>query len=98
MPRYQILVDDNFHYQDAEHRYEDRTCDRLEDALSRCRQIVDDFLLADFRAGMTADALYERYTAFGEDPFIVVIGGTDEAARFSAWDYAKQRCRAICEG
>lgn len=98
MPRYKIFVDDNFHYQDTEERYEDRTYDRLEDALARCREIVDQSLAAGFNPGMSAQALYERYVGFGEDPFIVVFDGEDENARFSAWDYAKQRCRVICNG
>jgi hypothetical protein len=34
---------------------------------------------------------------FGDDPFIVVLaGGQDDSATFSARDYAEERCRAIC--
>jgi hypothetical protein len=32
----------------------------------------------------------------GAPPFIVVPGGGGEGAKFSAWDYAKERCRVLC--
>ena len=34
--------------------------------------------------------------SFGDDLFIVVLDGTDDGATFSAWSYAKERCRVIC--
>jgi hypothetical protein len=40
---------------------------------------------------MAADQLYDMYTSFGEDPFIVCLNSTDEPVSFSAWDYAKQQ-------
>ena len=38
---------------------------------------------------MTAKELYTAYLGFGEDPYIV-----GENIRFSAWEYAKERCTA----
>ena len=38
--------------------------------------------------------LWMKYAMFGEDPFIV---GAEVSERFSAWDYAKQRCKGIRE-
>jgi hypothetical protein len=32
---------------------------------------------------------------FGEDPFMIPAADADEAVRFSAWDYARARCRAL---
>jgi hypothetical protein len=46
---------------------------------------------------MTAEALYDRYMSFGDDPSIVVVEGADASAKFSAWRYAKERCEAICQ-
>ena len=43
---------------------------------------------------MTAEALYQSYVAFGEDPFIVT---DDENCGFSAWSYAQSRCQAIAD-
>ena len=45
---------------------------------------------------MTASELYDAYTGFGDDPFIVVLDGADDNAKFSAWNYAKERSRVIC--
>jgi hypothetical protein len=43
---------------------------------------------------MPAEGLYRQYTTFGRDPYIVPA---DDASKFSAWDYAKERCTAICQ-
>jgi hypothetical protein len=92
------MVDDNFHYQDEGARHADGTYGTVEEALAACRAIVDRTLRHEYRPGMTADTLYGQYTDFGDDPFIVVIGGEDERAKFSAWAYAKERAEAICTG
>ncbi len=98
MPQYRVLVDDNFHFMDEDARYEQGIYQSLEEAISACRRLVDLSLQEAYRPGMTADALYSCYTSFGDDPFIVVIGGAGEdAAKFSAWDYARERCREICD-
>ena len=49
------------------------------------------------QARISAEALYELYTHFGDDPFIVVVDGADEKVEFSAWDDAKARSRIVCE-
>jgi hypothetical protein len=89
---YQVFVDENFHYMDEDERYCLGEFESLDAAVAKCREIVDAFLAANYKAGMTADQLYQQYTGFGEDPF---IRGGDEAG-FSAWDYAKARCEEIC--
>jgi hypothetical protein len=96
MPRYRILVDDNFHYQDESARREQGVYDSLEEARAVCRAIVDGFLAGEHKPGMTAEALYERYTSFGDDPFIRPVDGGGAGVLFSAWTYAKERCAAIC--
>jgi hypothetical protein len=96
MPRYRVMVDDNFHYGDADERREHGTYETLEDALAACRGIVDRSLAEEYRAGISAEALYDRYVSFGDDPFIVAFDGVDDKAAFSAWSYAKERCRTIC--
>jgi hypothetical protein len=70
----------------------------LEEAIAACRAIVDESLDEVYKAGISAEALYESYVSFGDDPFIVVIDGSDADAKFSAWSYAKERCRAKCAG
>ena len=96
MPRYKVMVDDNFHYQDSGERREQGTYETMEEALAACRGLVDQSLAEEYRPGISAEALYGRYMSFGDDPFIVVIDGADDRAIFSAWRYAKERCRVIC--
>ena len=48
------------------------------------------------QARQAAAALFKRYQDFGDDPFILVIDGRDDAAKFSAWSYAQELCASIC--
>ena len=41
-----------------------------------------------------ADQLYERYTDFGKDPFVVALEGAPRV-KFSAWTYAQQRAQEL---
>src|SRR5690606_31379428 len=91
---YTIIVADNFHYQDRDEEYVAGTYASAEEALAEARCIVDRSVLANFRSGLTAEAVYERYTLFGEDPYIVVSDGAPEVS-FSAWDYARARVGEI---
>ncbi len=95
MPRYMVLVDDNFHYQEGDRR-EYGTYDSLDKALAACREVVDKSLVEEYRPDISAEALYDRYVSFGDDPFVAVVDGTDDSAEFSAWTYAKERCQAMC--
>jgi hypothetical protein len=85
---YEVLVDDNFNYMDEDERHTLGNFPNLCMALDACREIVDRSLEHLHRTGMTADALYETYTHFGEDPFI-------RGVPFSAWDYAKARAAEL---
>ena len=94
---YKVLVDDNFHYMDESKRYTLGEFPSLEAAMSAARKIVDDFLLSEHKPGMTAAALFRRYTTFGEDPFIVSTGDDPaDKGSFSAWVYAQQRAEELC--
>jgi hypothetical protein len=92
---YRVMVDENFHYQDPESRWTLGTFDTAEEALAACRRMVDDDLMNLHKPGMAADALLTGYRALGDDPFIVPVDGA-AAVEFSAWDYAEERCKAIC--
>ena len=78
MPRYKVLVDDNFHYMDLDARREQGTYETVQDALAVCRGIVDHYLAEKYAPGVSANALYDDYVCFGEDPFIVVLDGVDD--------------------
>ena len=103
MPRYKVMVADNFHHWELGDYDEGGTYDTLEKALAVCRNIVDrslqheyEQLLTDQPPNLSAEALYNRYTSFGDDAFIRVIDGVDTKAKFSGWTYANQRCHEIC--
>jgi hypothetical protein len=91
---YVVMVNDNFHYMDADERYQHGEFDDPDVATERCRRIVDEYLASALKPGMTAAELWESYMAFGEDPFIVSKGVPPVS--FSAWGYAKDRCAALC--
>lgn len=91
--RYRVLVDDNFHSMDESERSELGEFDTLEAAVAACKSIVDEFLIANYRPGMTAAELSAQYAFFGEDPFVVTGQGT---VPFSARDYATERVKHIC--
>jgi hypothetical protein len=71
---YTVLVDDNFHYMDEDERYTLGAFESLDVAIAACKKLVDDFLKANHKPGITADELYAAYTSFGEDPFIAGAG------------------------
>jgi hypothetical protein len=95
---YRVLVDDNFHYLDQNYRHRLGEFATYSEALAVCREIVDRFLGHEYVPGMAESVLYFRYMMFGQDPFLVNgADGTEALPGFSAWDYARQRCRELCE-
>ncbi len=87
--KYTVMVDDNFHFMDESERYKMGEYESYDEAVSRCKAIVDDYLHSALEPNMTAEELYSSYTMFGEDPYISNIG----IDKFSSWDYAKVRCK-----
>jgi hypothetical protein len=57
-------------------------------------KIVDDFMRQGYREGVTFRDMWEGYMLYGEDPF---IESDDPNCKFSAWTYAKDRCRELTE-
>lgn len=94
MTNFRVIVRDNFHYMDKSEEYESGTFATYELALSHSKRIIDNFLALQRKPGMTKEELYRQYTSFGEDPF---ISPDDSHEGFSAWTYAKNRCRQICD-
>lgn len=92
--KYYVLVDDNFHYMDESERYNAGGFNTYEDALTFCKEMVDKELLSMYQPGMTAERLYDDYMDFGEDPFI--RPNNDAVEYFSAWNYAKEKSKEIC--
>jgi hypothetical protein len=66
-----------------------------DEAVAACKEIVDDDLNAMRKPGTTAKELYKLYVAFGPDPFVVPLNSKDPCVKFSAWTYAKGRCKEL---
>jgi hypothetical protein len=96
MTQYKVMVDDNFHYMEEDERWEYGTFPTAEAALAACREVVDASLIAESRPGMMAMQLYDRYTSFGDEPFIIAPLGAPEDVSFSARDYARSRVETLC--
>lgn len=88
-----VRVADNFHYRDQSATTTHGDFPTWEAALAAARRIVDDSLSHHWRQGMSADELYSAYTSLGDDPWIVP---EPEGQRFSAWEYARERCLVLC--
>jgi hypothetical protein len=93
--KYIVYIDDNFHHMDEDERYKAGEFDDCESARKFCMGIVDGFLINAYEPGMDWNTLLNGYKGFGEDPWISTL---DADCRFSAWDYAEQRCLALCTG
>ena len=96
MSKYKVMIDDNFHYMEEDERWEFGTFATAQRALAACRMLVDASLVGAYKAGMTAADLFDRYTSFGDEPFIVVLPGAPPAVKFSARAYASERATALC--
>lgn len=97
MPKYKVLVDDNFHFMDEEGRYQHGVYTTAGEAIAVCKKIVDEDLrgYCESNPGITADRLYDLYVSFGDDPFIVASELSDDPVEFSAWDYAKEQSKLL---
>lgn len=92
LKKYVVYVDDNFHHMDESERYKLGEYSSCEEATEACKKIVDEFFSHTYDENITYEELYNGYTMYGEDPFIV---SGDRDCFFSAWDYAKKRCREL---
>lgn len=91
---WKVVVDDNFDHGHSSFMPV-AAFDTLEEAIAECKSRVDAWLLTEHKPGMRAQQLWEEYTCYGEDPW--VLGGKlNDPVPFRAWDYARRRCSEIC--
>ena len=90
MRKYTVLVDDNFHEDDEAERYKLGEYDSREEAVAACKRKVEEYFERIEKGKYPFKELWDGYLLYGEDPF---IADDEDAGRFSAWEYAKQRCR-----
>lgn len=91
MQKYKVIIDDNFHFMDESESYGSGVFDTYEEAVTKCKEIIDEFLDSVKKPDENAEQLYSTYVMYGETPHI----HGEKLGDFSATDYAKQRCLEI---
>lgn len=76
---------------DLSERYGSGTFDSYEDAVTKCKQILDEFLESAVTSNDTSDSLYMTWVMYGENPLI--DGGY--GGHFSTKAYVTLRCREL---
>ena len=89
MGAYVVYVDDNYHRGDETARTKMGLFDTREEALAACKARVDEYFDRLEKGKYSFDELWGGYMMYGEDPY---IASDPFEGRFSAWEYAKQRC------
>ena len=87
--KFKVFVDDHFHYQNEDERYEHGEYDTIEEAVAECKKIVDRSL-NNLLENCSLEELKEKYYMFGEDPFI-------EGGDFSASTYAEEQIKKLLD-
>lgn len=89
--KYRIIVDDNFHFMDESESYDSGSFSTYEEAVAKCKIIIDDFLKDAVRPGDTSEGLYSTFIMYGETPHI----DGEKLGNFSALEYAKWKCQEL---
>ncbi len=93
--KYEVHIDDNFHYMDESERYSVGSYRSLEKAIEKCRKMTIRSLKDLYEKGITPEKLSAQWSMFGDDPFIVGGGGS---VPFSARAFVTtELCRKIIE-
>ena len=95
MPKCRVLMNENSRYMDESERSDHGVFANAEEAIAACKAMVDDELNTMQKPGMTAKELYRLYVAFGPDPFVLPLNPKAPDVEFSAWAYAKERCKEL---
>ena len=90
---FEVTVSDNYNRE----TYSAGVFPSYKEAIAQCKKIVDEWLDHALKqnAEMTAAQLYKGYRQYGEDPWVAPPRG---AKRFSAWDYAREKCIELLGG
>ena len=93
--KFQVCVNDNYHYTDESARRSAGSYDTLEEALEKCREITVRSLEDFYEEGISPEKLSAQWSMFGEDPFIVDGSGS---VPFSARKFiTTELCKVIIE-
>jgi hypothetical protein len=73
--------------------------EKLEEAISAAKRVVDRFLLREFSQGMDSKVLFSVYQNIAEFPFIFRDDDkTINVGEFNHFQYAMQQCTELCTG
>jgi hypothetical protein len=90
-PPYRVMVDDNFNFMREDKRYEHGRFDTLKEAIAGCQRIVDEDLNSYGKSETSPSKVYETYSLFSRDPFIVGAPSGVSGVPFSAREYARRK-------
>lgn len=76
---------------DQSEEYNSGTYDTYNEAVAKCKAILDDFLESAYQHGEAAEQLYNTYVMYGETP---VVWG-DNLGDFNSNEYARTKCMQI---
>jgi hypothetical protein len=89
--KYTVRVLDNFHFMDESEEYNSGMFETYEEAVAKCKEILDDFLESAYQPGDIAESLYGTYTQYGETPLIY----GENLGAFDSNKYARVRCMEV---
>lgn len=73
--------------------------EKLEDAISAAKRVVDRFLLNEYSKGIESKVLFSVYQNIAEFPFIFRDDDkTINVGEFNHFKYAMEQCAELCEG
>lgn len=88
---YKVIIDDNFHFMDENESYGSGTFSTYEEAVAKCKDIINEFLESAILPADTAEGLYMTYVMYGETPHIT----GSNLGNFSSNDYARLKCSEL---
>lgn len=71
MCAFKVLIFDNFHFTDEDGQYSGGTFETLEEALAKCRRVLEADLAHLYQEGMTAEDLFDAWMSFGDSACVL---------------------------
>lgn len=95
-PCYEVRVADNFRYMDKDAEYSAGFSLSDEEAIEKCKLIVECSLQECRKGGKNVADILACYRHFGDDPYVLAHNGAPSLI-FSAWNYADGRATTFAQ-
>ncbi len=89
--KYTVRILDNFHFMDRSEEYNSGIFNTYDEAVDKCKSILNEFLEDAVRPNDSADSLHTCWLMYGENPLIF----GDATGNFSSSEFVKQRCEEL---